>query len=68
MNLKYRHRDKRGGLPGLSLPCMQNCELCKIGDDQYCTKVVMTYNGDDWGEGGANTMGGYSDRIVVSHK
>ena len=55
-------------LQGVNCARMQNCELCKIGDDQYCTKVVMTYNGDDWGESGANTMGGYSDRIVVSHK
>ena len=52
----------------VDLPCMQNCELCQIGDDQYCTKVVMTYNGSDWGENDANTMGGYSNRYVVNHK
>ncbi|CAL5224213.1 g6859 [Coccomyxa viridis] len=57
----------RAGI-GCFVRACQNCELCKIGDDQYCTKVVMTYNGDDWGESGSNTMGGYSNRYVVNHK
>ena len=47
---------------------MQDCELCAIGDDQYCEKVVMTYNGKDWGDHDNITKGGYSNRLVVNHK
>ena len=50
--------------PGL----LQDCELCAIGDDQYCEKVVMTYNGKDWGDHDHITKGGYSNRLVVNHK
>ncbi len=50
-------------------PCpLQDCELCTIGDDQYCEKVVMTYNGKDWGDHDHITKGGYSNRLVVNHK
>ena len=44
------------------------CELCKLGDDQYCKRCVFTYNGKDWGEGDAPTYGGYSNRIVLDHR
>ncbi len=46
----------------------QECELCHLGDDQYCPKAVMTYNGKDWADSDAPTYGGYSNRYVVNHK
>jgi D-arabinose 1-dehydrogenase-like Zn-dependent alcohol dehydrogenase len=46
----------------------RECELCKLGDDQYCKRCVFTYNGKDWGEGDAPTQGGYSNRIVLDHR
>ena len=48
--------------------CLQDCELCHLGDDQYCPKAVMTYNGKDWGDNDAPTYGGYSNRYVINHK
>lgn len=47
---------------------VQDCELCHIGDDQYCEKIVMTYNGKDWGDKDGTTYGGYSNRLVVDHR
>ena len=47
---------------------LQECELCHCGDDQYCTKMVATYNGSDWAHNDAPTQGGYSDRYVINHK
>ena len=46
----------------------QDCELCKIGDDQYCQRCVFTYNGKDWGDDDKLTYGGYSNRIIVNHQ
>lgn len=46
----------------------RECDLCSIGDDQYCKRCVFTYNGKDWGEGDAPTYGGYSNRIVADHR
>ena len=47
---------------------MQDCELCKLGDDQYCQKCVFTYNGKDWADDDKLTYGGYSNRVVVNHQ
>lgn len=47
---------------------LQDCELCHCGDDQYCTKMVATYNGSDWGDSDRPTRGGYSNRYVVNHQ
>ncbi|MDR3233537.1 MAG: NAD(P)-dependent alcohol dehydrogenase [Planctomycetaceae bacterium] len=48
--------------------CMVNscrrCEHCLNGDEQYCPKLVPTYNGLD--TDGTPTMGGYSNNIVVT--
>ena len=52
---------------GLSM-CVQDCELCHLGDDQYCPKAVMTYNSKDWGDNDASTYGGYSNRYVLHHE
>jgi len=46
----------------------QECDLCAGGDDNYCAKCVMTYNGKDWGDDDKTTYGGYSNRMVVNHK
>ncbi|MCH1865645.1 NAD(P)-dependent alcohol dehydrogenase [Nocardioides sp. CFH 31398] len=43
--------------------CLE-CEACKDGEEQYCTKgVVQTYN--DEGYDGEKTFGGYSTQVVV---
>ncbi|MDV6264243.1 NAD(P)-dependent alcohol dehydrogenase [Rhodococcoides yunnanense] len=43
------------------------CEACKDGDEQYCTKgVVQTYNSTTYE--GEFTNGGYSTQIVVTEK
>ncbi|NHN57327.1 NAD(P)-dependent alcohol dehydrogenase [Calidifontibacter sp. DB0510] len=43
------------------------CEMCKNGEEQFCTKgAVMTYNGRDYD--GEPTYGGYSQQIVVSER
>ena len=52
-------------LPGHFL---QECELCHCGDNQYCTKMVATYNANDWTHEDAPTYGGYSNRYVLNHK
>ncbi|WP_258443078.1 NAD(P)-dependent alcohol dehydrogenase [Helicobacter sp. 16-1353] len=54
--------------------CMVNscgeCEMCKNGEQQFCqnAKTVFTYNSNDVFHGGENTMGGYSNNIVLSEK
>lgn len=47
---------------------MQECALCHCGDDQYCTKMVATYNSSDWGDNDKPTHGGYSNRYVINHQ
>ncbi|WP_104105153.1 NAD(P)-dependent alcohol dehydrogenase [Nocardioides sp. 616] len=43
------------------------CEYCKDGEEQFCTKgAVMTYNGR--GYDGEETKGGYAKRVVVSER
>ena len=46
----------------------RECDLCSIGDDQYCKRCVFTYNSKDWGDHDAPTYGGYSNRIVADHR
>jgi len=58
---------KEGDLVGVG--CMvdscQHCAPCKRGLEQYCeVGMTGTYNGPEQGTG-ANTYGGYSDKIVV---
>ncbi|NYF98364.1 alcohol dehydrogenase catalytic domain-containing protein [Janibacter cremeus] len=47
--------------------CMVNscreCDACKAGKEQYCTKQVGTYAGTD--RDGSITQGGYSTHVVV---
>jgi uncharacterized zinc-type alcohol dehydrogenase-like protein len=58
---------KEGDLVGVG--CMvdscQHCDPCRQGLEQYCeVGMTGTYNGPEQGTG-ANTYGGYSDKIVV---
>ncbi|MGN2436962.1 NAD(P)-dependent alcohol dehydrogenase [Pseudomonas syringae] len=60
---------KVGDLAGVG--CMvdscQQCASCAEGDEQYCESgFTGTYNGPVFG--GENTLGGYSDKIVVKEK
>ncbi|CAK0785409.1 hypothetical protein CVIRNUC_008618 [Coccomyxa viridis] len=57
----------RAGI-GCFVRACQDCELCHLGDDQYCPKMVVTYNGSDWGDDGRPTQGGYSDKYIINHK
>ncbi|MDR3439467.1 NAD(P)-dependent alcohol dehydrogenase [Telmatospirillum sp.] len=61
---------KKGDLVGVG--CMvdscQHCASCAEGLEQYCEEgATLTYNGVDRHDN-LPTYGGYSDRIVVSHK
>jgi uncharacterized zinc-type alcohol dehydrogenase-like protein len=58
---------KKGDLVGVG--CMvdscRECAACKEGVEQYCeVGFVGTYNGTDR-QNGENTLGGYSDKVVV---
>jgi len=44
------------------------CEYCKNGEEQYCTKRVLTYACIDPYHNNELTQGGYSKNIVVSEK
>ena len=60
-------RFKEGDMVGVG--CMvdscQKCDPCKRGLEQYCeVGMTGTYNGPEQGTG-ANTYGGYSDKITV---
>jgi uncharacterized zinc-type alcohol dehydrogenase-like protein len=43
----------------------RTCPACQAGLEQYCSKMVLTYNSPDEYTG-AMTYGGYSERIVVN--
>ncbi len=50
---------------GCMVDSCQVCDPCKRGLEQYCeVGMTGTYNGPEQGTG-ANTYGGYSDKIVV---
>ena len=50
---------------GCMVDSCQRCEPCREGLEQFCEPgFTGTYNGPEQGTG-ANTYGGYSDRIVV---
>jgi uncharacterized zinc-type alcohol dehydrogenase-like protein len=51
---------------GCLVESCRDCANCKEGEEQYCLKgPVYTYNGIEK-ETGNNTLGGYSDKIVVN--
>ena len=62
-------RFKAGDL--VAVGCMvdscRTCPSCNEGLEQYCDSgAVMTYNGVDRRHNNQNTLGGYSDHIVVN--
>ncbi len=62
---KYKVGDRVG--VGCMVDSCGECEYCKDGQEQFCVKgAVMTYNGK--GYDGEETMGGYSQQVVVSER
>lgn len=49
---------------GVFVDSCRTCVECTHGIEQYCTRLVQTYNGRELD--GTPTMGGYSDQIVVN--
>ena len=45
----------------------RTCPNCKVGLEQFCPNMILTYNGPDKYLGGV-TYGGYSNSIVVDEK
>ncbi|EFJ29773.1 hypothetical protein SELMODRAFT_90947 [Selaginella moellendorffii] len=52
------------GVGCMVFSCLK-CDHCKHGDEQYCDKLVWTYNSE---EDGKITMGGYSGFLVADEK
>ncbi len=53
---------------GCMVDSCRECGSCKEGEEQYCEGgFTGTYNGPFFG-GGENTLGGYSNQIVVDEK
>lgn len=62
---RYRVGDRVG--VGCMVDSCGECEYCKDGEEQFCTRgAVMTYNGR--GYDGEATKGGYSQHVVVSER
>ncbi|NYG06202.1 putative zinc-type alcohol dehydrogenase-like protein [Phycicoccus badiiscoriae] len=62
---RYQVGDRVG--VGCMVDSCGECEYCKDGQEQFCVKgAVMTYNGK--GYDGEETMGGYSQQVVVSER
>lgn len=61
---------KVGDLAGVG--CMVNscgqCDACRNGEEQYCSKRVLTYASPDPFHDNELTQGGYSNNIVLSEK
>ncbi len=61
----YKVGDRVG--VGCMVDSCGECEYCQQNQEQFCTKgAVMTYNGT--GFDGEETMGGYSQQVVVSDR
>lgn len=52
---------------GCMVESCQKCPACGRGEENYCTKMVGTYNSDDLRDG-MRTYGGYSNQIVVTER
>jgi uncharacterized zinc-type alcohol dehydrogenase-like protein len=62
---RYQVGDRVG--VGCMVDSCGECEFCKDGQEQFCVRgAVMTYNGK--GYDGEETMGGYSQQVVVSER
>ena len=42
------------------------CDHCRSGREQYCDRVVWTYDSKDWKNGGSLRNGGYCSHVTVS--
>lgn len=62
----FKLGDKAG--VGCLVRSCKECDLCNGHDENYCSRLVFTYNGKDWGENEVMTQGGYSNRIVLDHR
>jgi uncharacterized zinc-type alcohol dehydrogenase-like protein len=62
-NVTRFHAGDYAGVGCLVNSCGE-CEMCLRGEEQYCPKLVGTYSSID--HDGSVTMGGYSNRIVVT--
>ncbi|WVZ87082.1 hypothetical protein U9M48_033774 [Paspalum notatum var. saurae] len=51
---------------GCMVNTCQSCESCEEGLENYCSKIVLTYNSQD--KDGSSTYGGYSDMVVVNER
>ncbi|GJN01783.1 hypothetical protein PR202_ga19080 [Eleusine coracana subsp. coracana] len=51
---------------GCMVNTCQSCESCKDGFENFCSKIVYTYNSRD--RDGTVTYGGYSDMVVVNQR
>lgn len=45
-----------------------NCEYCNHGEEQYCSKKVITFAATDHFHNGEYTQGGYANNIVVGER
>lgn len=62
---KHKAGDRVG--VGCMVDSCGECEYCKDGEEQFCTKgAVMTYNGR--GYDGEETKGGYAKQVAVSER
>ncbi len=50
---------------GCMVDSCRSCSACDVDLEQYCNKMVATYNGVDRRHGGGITFGGYSKHVVV---
>ncbi|NP_001130781.1 cinnamyl alcohol dehydrogenase 1 [Zea mays] len=51
---------------GCMVNTCQSCESCEGGHENYCSKIIFTYNSHD--RDGTVTYGGYSDMVVVNER
>ncbi|TWE11714.1 NAD(P)-dependent alcohol dehydrogenase [Rudaeicoccus suwonensis] len=62
---KFKVGDRVG--VGCMVDSCGECEMCKNGQEQFCTKpAVFTYNSDNYD--GERAQGGYSQQIVVTER
>jgi alcohol dehydrogenase (NADP+) len=54
-----------GGV-GCVVNSCRDCDNCDADLEQYCQKATFTYNSPDADRGGAHTLGGYSEKMVVA--
>ncbi|XP_010472167.1 PREDICTED: cinnamyl alcohol dehydrogenase 3 isoform X1 [Camelina sativa] len=61
---KFKEGDRVG--VGVIIGSCQSCESCNQDLENYCSKLVFTYNSRS--SDGTRNQGGYSDVIVVDHR